>query len=199
MDRERLAFTKTPNSVCEFLVLDTPGGSDWFDALSFLLQILVRLIDDFIYISTSQNDAERFLKVMADGSKEYGCFISMEKTLINFRYGGVKQVVGNGTFGFPHTIKPHTNCVDAYLYEILSDFPWCGHLINTKTLEFKAEMARFNGIRKFSPSSIRHYMTQGSDTFFTISQFYQTSRILWLLIEPKPLASCFARRCTSQS
>jgi len=28
MDRERLAFTKTPNSVCEFLLLDTPGGSD---------------------------------------------------------------------------------------------------------------------------------------------------------------------------
>jgi hypothetical protein len=33
---------------------------------------------------------------MAEGSKEYGCFISMEKTLINFKYGGVKQVVGNG-------------------------------------------------------------------------------------------------------
>jgi len=125
MDRERLAFTKTPNS------------------------ILVRLIDDFIYITTSQNDAERFLKVMAEGSKEYGCFISMEKTLINFRYGGVKQVVGN-------------------------DFPWCGHLINTKTLEFKAEMARFNGIHLSDTLTVDRTKTPGQ---LFCQKMYQSVRV----------------------
>ncbi|KAA1081431.1 hypothetical protein PGT21_035536 [Puccinia graminis f. sp. tritici] len=125
MDKERLGFTKTPNS------------------------ILVRLIDDFIYITTSQNDAECFLKVMAEGSKEYGCFISMEKTLINFKYGGVKQVVGN-------------------------EFPWCGHLINTKTLEFKAEMARFNGIHLSDTLTVDRTKTPGQHF---CQKMYQSVRV----------------------
>ncbi|OAV97524.1 hypothetical protein PTTG_25980 [Puccinia triticina 1-1 BBBD Race 1] len=125
MDRERLGFTKTANS------------------------ILVRLIDDFIYITTSQSDAERFLKVMAEGSKEYGCFISMEKTLINFKYGGVKQVVDH-------------------------DFPWCGHLINTKTLEFKAEMARFNGIHLSDTLTVDRTKTPGQ---LFCQKMYQSVRV----------------------
>ncbi|PLW52927.1 hypothetical protein PCANC_05728 [Puccinia coronata f. sp. avenae] len=125
MDRERLAFTKTPDS------------------------ILVRMIDDFIYITPSQDDAKQFLKVMAEGSKEYGCFISVEKTLINFKYGGVNQVVGN-------------------------DFPWCGHLINTKTLEVKAEIARFNGIHLSDTLTVDITKTPGQ---LFCQRMYQSVRV----------------------
>ncbi|POV94249.1 hypothetical protein PSTT_16952 [Puccinia striiformis] len=125
MDKERLSFTKTPDS------------------------ILVRLIDDFIYITTSKDDAKRFLKVMAEGSKEYGCYISMDKTLINFEYGGVKQVVGN-------------------------EFPWCGQLINTKTLEFKAEIARFNGIHLSDTLTVDRTKTPGQ---LFCQKMYQSARV----------------------
>lgn len=72
MDKQRLGFTQASGS------------------------LLIRLIDDFIFITTSHDDAKRFLKVMAEGSEEYGCYASIEKTLINFKFDQVKQVVGHG-------------------------------------------------------------------------------------------------------
>lgn len=49
--------------------------------------VLVRLIDDYLFITTDESDAKNFLEVMKRGHPEYGCFISQEKTLINFGYG----------------------------------------------------------------------------------------------------------------
>jgi hypothetical protein len=74
------------------------------------------MIDDFIYITPSQDDAKQFLKVMAEGSKEYGCFISVEKTLINFKYGGVNQVVGNGKFAFFPFVQTSNETVLTLIY-----------------------------------------------------------------------------------
>lgn len=97
MDRCRLGFTNTPNS------------------------LLLRLIDDFLYITPSKKNAEKFLQVMTDGSQEYGCFVSVQKTAVNFPLRGVQ------------TLEER-------------DFPWCGHLIDTKSLEFKADLTRYQAI-----------------------------------------------------
>ena len=63
-------------------------------------QVLLRLIDDYLFITTSLTSAKSFLDMMKKGTysialvyifnvafpghPEYGCFISPDKTLTNF-------------------------------------------------------------------------------------------------------------------
>ncbi|KAI1315063.1 hypothetical protein EDD11_001356 [Mortierella claussenii] len=58
------------------------------DALSDLTQqddcALLRLADDFLFISQSRDKAVAFLQTMSDGHPEYGCFINDRKTVVNF-------------------------------------------------------------------------------------------------------------------
>jgi telomerase reverse transcriptase len=46
--------------------------------------LLLRLIDDFLVISTEKNIAERFLDVMLAGLPEYGVVVKKQKSLVNF-------------------------------------------------------------------------------------------------------------------
>ncbi|GAA5844734.1 hypothetical protein JCM9279_002901 [Rhodotorula babjevae] len=79
---------------------------------------LLRYVDDFLFISTEQERAGRFLRVMDDGIPEYGCAISAEKRLTNFdialKDGEVVPPLKDG-----------------------DDFPWCGLAINPATLEVR--------------------------------------------------------------
>lgn len=135
MDKQRLGFTQASGS------------------------LLIRLIDDFIFITTSHDDAKRFLKVMAEGSEEYGCYASIEKTLINFKFDQVKQVVGH-------------------------EFPWCGCLINTKTLEFKIDISRFTSIHTADTLTVDK--TKKPGVFFCQKMFHMTRlRIHILHIDSK--------------
>ncbi|KAF9390693.1 hypothetical protein CPC16_004879 [Podila verticillata] len=45
---------------------------------------LLRLADDFLFVSRSKERATAFLNVMAEGHPEYGCFINEHKTVTNF-------------------------------------------------------------------------------------------------------------------
>jgi hypothetical protein len=47
----------------------------------------MRLIDDYLFITTSIEKAKGFLDMMNQGHPEYGCFISKDKTLTNFDHG----------------------------------------------------------------------------------------------------------------
>ncbi|GAA5826431.1 hypothetical protein JCM11251_002363 [Rhodosporidiobolus azoricus] len=80
--------------------------------------ILLRYVDDFLFISTKESLATRFLRVMNDGIPEYGCSISAEKRLTNF-----DVVLGDGEVVPP--LSPG------------QDFPWCGLAIDTKTLNIQ--------------------------------------------------------------
>ncbi|KAF4829078.1 Telomerase reverse transcriptase [Colletotrichum tropicale] len=77
--------------------------------------LLLRLIDDFLLISTSQRKARKFVKVMHGGVPEYGVAVNPNKTLVNFdlELGGVKV---------PRALKA-------------SPFPYCGLSIDCKTLD----------------------------------------------------------------
>ncbi|KAJ0340753.1 hypothetical protein COL922a_003128 [Colletotrichum nupharicola] len=77
--------------------------------------LLLRLIDDFLLISTSQKKARKFVKVMHGGIPEYGVAVNPNKTLVNFdlELGGVKV---------SRALKA-------------SPFPYCGLSIDCKTLD----------------------------------------------------------------
>lgn len=77
--------------------------------------LLLRLIDDFLLITTDQRKAARFATVMQQGLPEYGVSISPPKTLVNF----------------PLTINAHPVPI---LPSDSTAFPYCGTQINTHTL-----------------------------------------------------------------
>eukprot|EP01102_Stenamoeba_stenopodia_P020144 TRINITY_DN7759_c0_g2_i4.p1 TRINITY_DN7759_c0_g2~~TRINITY_DN7759_c0_g2_i4.p1 ORF type:complete len:581 (-),score=92.32 TRINITY_DN7759_c0_g2_i4:2173-3915(-) len=73
--------------------------------------LLMRMVDDFFYVTTSPNAADFFLKTMEKGFPEYGAFINPKKTRSNFK---------QNTFT---SEKDETR------------IKWCGFLFNSQTLE----------------------------------------------------------------
>ena len=99
--------------------------------LGFLAEdesILLRLIDDFLLITTNKHHAERFLQLMHDGIEQFGVEINPVKSLANF------NVVINGN--------------QVAQLQGLRDFPYCGTVIDTKTLEIKKDRDRRKGTGK---------------------------------------------------
>ena len=54
------------------------------DFLEAQSSLLLRLIDDFLLITTDQDHAKRFVQIMANGAADYGISIRPEKSLANF-------------------------------------------------------------------------------------------------------------------
>lgn len=123
-------FFRQKNGIPQGSVLSTILCSFFYgdleqSKLSFTLDedgILLRLIDDFLFITLNRSNAEEFLNVMHQGHPEYGAFVSIDKTLANFEMslGGrrVNRLVGT------------------------SEFPYCGNLINTKTMDVRKDRER---------------------------------------------------------
>ncbi|KAK9770635.1 putative Telomerase reverse transcriptase [Seiridium cardinale] len=77
--------------------------------------LLLRLIDDFLLVTTDEAKASRFIEVMHAGIPEYGVTVNPSKTVVNF------DLVIDGV-SVPKVAS------DAAV------FPYCGTLINTSTL-----------------------------------------------------------------
>ncbi|OWP01965.1 telomerase reverse transcriptase [Marssonina coronariae] len=88
--------------------------------------LLLRLVDDFLLITTDVEDARHFLEVMHQGVAEYGVRVNPEKTLVNFEVcvGGKKvpRVLGGG------------------------GFPYCGSWIDMQNLDISRDLARRGGM-----------------------------------------------------
>ena len=80
--------------------------------------LLMRLIDDFLLVTTSRARAEAFLRVLHRGVPEYGVAVKPEKSLANF------AVTIDG--------RPVPRC-DA------ATFPYCGLAIDVRSLEIRKE------------------------------------------------------------
>jgi telomerase reverse transcriptase len=93
--------------------------------LSFLNapgSLLLRLVDDFLLVTTDRQRAKEFLQVMHDGLPEYGVTVNPGKTLVNFEVSinnvKVKRLVGS------------------------RNFPYCGSFIDTETLNITKDRER---------------------------------------------------------
>ncbi|SGZ26907.1 BQ5605_C025g09993 [Microbotryum silenes-dioicae] len=121
MEHKVLKFTNDPNSVGS-----GSENSTGFHQLSFgqypIVQLLLRYVDDFLFITTQKPLAARFLRVMDRGIPEYGCKISPEKRLTNFDIALRPEEV----------VPPWRDPA----------FPWCGHTINTGNLDVRADTTR---------------------------------------------------------
>lgn len=84
--------------------------------------VLLRLVDDFLLITTNSGLAMRFLQVMLKGQPKYGISVNPAKSLVNFSAAvdGVQ---------IPQLEGSHL-------------FPYCGSLIDTRTLEIHRDQDR---------------------------------------------------------
>lgn len=86
--------------------------------------LLMRLVDDYLLITTRKDLAQRFLQVMVDGDAEYGISVGSGKTLANF------DATVNG-ISVPRPLPPYP----AWPETSQNQFPYCGILIDTRTLD----------------------------------------------------------------
>ncbi|RMZ38088.1 telomerase reverse transcriptase [Aspergillus flavus] len=95
------------------------------EVLAFLQSdetLLLRLVDDFLLVTSNPDLAKRFLEVMIKGQPAYGVSVNPAKSLVNF------AAAVDGT----HIPR----LVDTSL------FPYCGSLIDTRTLEIHKDHDR---------------------------------------------------------
>ncbi len=84
--------------------------------------LLLRLIDDFLLITTDKEQARNFLEVMHNGVEEFGVKVNPEKSLVNF------ETTVHGT-KVPRLLGG-------------TGFPYCGNLIDSRTLEITKDTKR---------------------------------------------------------
>ena len=106
------------NLLCNFVYarLET----EYLDFLRRDESILLRLVDDFLLISTNEGHAKKFLHIMHAGIEDFGVQVNPTKSIVNFE-----------AF-FDSTQIPIAK----------EEFPYCGNLINTKTLEITKDRQR---------------------------------------------------------
>ncbi|KAI9787925.1 MAG: hypothetical protein M1816_007325 [Peltula sp. TS41687] len=109
--------------LCNFFYADFEGTRLGF--LEASESILLRLIDDFLLITMNREHAERFLRVMHQGDSDYGISVNPAKSQTNFS----AELEG---FTSPKLIGGHI-------------FPFCGTLIDTKTLEISKDREKSKG------------------------------------------------------
>ncbi|XP_048774211.2 telomerase reverse transcriptase-like isoform X2 [Ostrea edulis] len=104
-------------------------------------EIMMRMVDDSIFVTPYRERAEMFLSKMIQGNSEYNFSINTDKILVNFDcehelLGRMKRNVGEW-------------------------FPWCGLLFNTKTLEVGNDLLRYQGVRMRHTLTVDVSMTPG--------------------------------------
>ena len=89
--------------------------------------ILLRFIDDFLFISTSKKQAASFFSRLQRGFREYNCYMNDDKFSLNFDTGQLS--------GIPSS--------RAYVGEDgISFLRWSGLLLNCCTLEVQADYTK---------------------------------------------------------
>jgi telomerase reverse transcriptase len=96
------------------------------------LHLLVRIVDDFLLISTSKETSIRFLNKLNKGIPKLGVKINSDKSRVNYNV----LLQDTSTSGAERVTRIGNDM-----------FPWCGLLINTKTCEISLDYSRFSGLQ----------------------------------------------------
>ena len=107
--------------------------------------LLLRMIDDFLLISTQQEKAVRFLQIMHDGIPNFGVSVKPEKSLANF----------------PASI----NGIPIATLSRQSPFPYCGNLIDPINLNISKDRERTRNMGPISDTLTVEFSKQPGRTF----------------------------------
>lgn len=107
------------------LLLDTKGNLPPY--------LLVRFVDDFLFISPNRSLSELFLTRMSGGFPEFGAHIHEEKTLTNFKPRKFNYEFNNGKANYRKVTTLNSQDKNELLSPVI--MPYIGIGINTETLE----------------------------------------------------------------
>ncbi|XP_040288891.1 telomerase reverse transcriptase isoform X1 [Bufo bufo] len=107
--------------------------------------VFMRLIDDFLLVTPHLEQAKRFLRTLAEGLPDYGCSISLDKTVVNFPIDDISE------------------CSTVEQLPGHSLLRWCGLLLDTKTLEVFCDYSSFSCTSVRSSLSFCHSSKAGEN------------------------------------
>ncbi|XP_072461458.1 telomerase reverse transcriptase isoform X2 [Notamacropus eugenii] len=107
-------------------------------------KLLIRLIDDFLLVTPHLTQAKVFLRTLAKGIPEYGCLINPKKTVVNFPVE--EDILSDSDF----TQLP-AHCL----------FPWCGLLLDTRTLNVFCDYSNYSRTSIRASLSFDHSVKAG--------------------------------------
>ena len=125
--------------------------------------LLMRVIDDMLYITTSREAAVQFLHAMLAGFPEYGCFINAAKRRLNFAYqppgldaplkecrtNTARTCVKERERDRCYPLTPNPVPIEYATLDNRTLLPWCGLLIDTNSLEVLGDYTRLSGCCMF--------------------------------------------------
>jgi telomerase reverse transcriptase len=112
--------------LCNYFYADLEANH--LDFLNAGDSLLLRLVDDFLLITSNSAHARIFLQIMHDGLPKYGVRVNPAKTLVNF------EVAVNG---------------QKVQRSLGKNFPYCGSFIDTTTLDVTRDRERRADFGKF--------------------------------------------------
>ncbi|CAK7219210.1 Telomerase reverse transcriptase [Sporothrix curviconia] len=127
--------------------LRAPAGAENEDCL------LLRLIDDFLVITTNRAKAARFVEVMQRGHPAYGVAVNPSKSLVNFALEVDGKPVPRLAAGQP--------------------FPYCGTMIHCASLNLAKDRDTKAHDAVFSTITVEHLRSQGYHFKRKISNYFQ--------------------------
>uniref|UniRef100_A0A803WGX2 Telomerase reverse transcriptase n=1 Tax=Ficedula albicollis TaxID=59894 RepID=A0A803WGX2_FICAL len=113
--------------------------------------VLIRLIDDFLLLTPHLMKARTFLRTLTSGIPEYGLLINPNKTVVNFP---VDDIPGCSKF------KQLPDC---------RLIPWCGLLLDIKTLEVYCDYSSYTCTSIRSSLSFNSNITAGKNMKYKLS------------------------------
>eukprot|EP00985_Skeletonema_marinoi_P023407 scaffold15607_cov89-Skeletonema_marinoi.AAC.1 len=105
------------------------------------LHLLLRIVDDFLLISTDKNASIRFLGKLNGGVPSLGVKVNQDKTRLNYSAPGGAEC---------------NNLCRSF-------FPWCGLLIDTTTCEITLDYERFSGHKAIDTVSVHRLGNEGTN------------------------------------
>ena len=112
--------------------------------------LMLRLIDDFLLVTTKKEHAQSFLQIMHNGVEKYGVSVNWQKSLVNF------ETTVNGT-RIPRLVGTTL-------------FPYCGNLIDTRSLEITKDREHRRQTSKMTSFVAKRSSTNNMQPFPTRSQ-----------------------------
>lgn len=136
--------------------------------------LLVRIVDDFLLITTNKLVSHNFVQSMANGYNQLGVRINEQKTLINYsarilRSDGCEEILEKGTQQ-DETGKEF--------------FPWCGLLFDTSSGEVLVDYSRFAHRKAINGLTIDRSCAEGTALKICMKSFVRP-RCQSYLFDPK--------------
>ena len=138
------------------------------------VDLLARMVDDFLLVSTNLDDMEHFFATMYRGDRDLGVNINKDKTCSSISL----KIADEDTIGNAST---H---VDIQGLNLCShNFPWCGMLFDVTTGEVRIDFTRFVDGKGRDTLTVDTVNQKGEHLFANMKQFVKP-RCLAILYDP---------------